>query len=443
MHDSYEIPDGSDWVSDSNAQLRSQQLNSDGTPKRPMNAFMIFARKRRPMLSSKVSSEQPTMRTGEISKILSKEWSEMPKEDKQFYLDQAKKLKDTFNMRWPDYVYRRRPNNSRKRRKLGGSSGVGPVRNHETSSDGRVGTPADSTGANHSGDESQSADSVSSPLSTQSKLLYPAADANYGRRSPGQISDRSPRLSVAPAGFGVGTAYAISSANAKILGVETPLNHAEAQRDFYGSQGTYYGDLNHSAVFGNNHPPEINPHIHSWHPFDANPVPSGLVAPLTPSPPPIAASPSQLAQPNLSNQVYAPSTWTKAHSGPDSQAFEESTKLWGVSPSLGDHHGVDGHGVHTLLPSEDSTLGVSLLGFRSEGSSSSTMPTAHPYGSNEAGLIDGGHYHSAYIDAGQPSHGSRSTSSASPYQGSLPALHPGPSSPYINANHWAPSAHPN
>ncbi|KAG9074841.1 hypothetical protein FRC06_010427, partial [Ceratobasidium sp. 370] len=124
---------------DSNAQLRSQQLNSDGTPKRPMNAFMIFARKRRPMLSSKVSSEQPTMRTGEISKILSKEWSEMPKacEDKQFYLDQAKKLKDTFNMRWPDYVYRRRPNNSRKRRKLGGTPGVGPIRGNDASSDGR------------------------------------------------------------------------------------------------------------------------------------------------------------------------------------------------------------------------------------------------------------------------------------------------------------------
>ena len=40
-----------------------------------------------------------------------------PQSQKQFYLDQAKRLKDTFNSKYPDYVYRRRPNNSRKRRK--------------------------------------------------------------------------------------------------------------------------------------------------------------------------------------------------------------------------------------------------------------------------------------------------------------------------------------
>ena len=57
---------------DSNA-LTSQTLNADGTPKRPMNAFMIFARRRRPQ----VSSENQSMRTGEISKILSKEWNSM------------------------------------------------------------------------------------------------------------------------------------------------------------------------------------------------------------------------------------------------------------------------------------------------------------------------------------------------------------------------------
>lgn len=54
--------------------LTSQALNADGTPKRPMNAFMIFARRRRPQ----VSAANQMMRTGEISKILSKEWTSMP-----------------------------------------------------------------------------------------------------------------------------------------------------------------------------------------------------------------------------------------------------------------------------------------------------------------------------------------------------------------------------
>ncbi|KAG5719365.1 hypothetical protein E4T56_gene13496 [Termitomyces sp. T112] len=93
--------------------LTSQTLNTDGTPKRPMNAFMIFARKRRPQ----VSAENQAMRTGEISKILSKEWNNMETSQKQFYQEQARLLKDSFNLKYPDYVYRRRPNNTRRKRK--------------------------------------------------------------------------------------------------------------------------------------------------------------------------------------------------------------------------------------------------------------------------------------------------------------------------------------
>ncbi|TFK33739.1 hypothetical protein BDQ12DRAFT_690688 [Crucibulum laeve] len=110
-----------DQEEESNSALTSQTLNADGTPKRPMNAFMIFARRRRPQ----VSAENQSMRTGEISKILSKEWTTMQPTEKQFYLDQAKQLKDTFNTKYPDYVYRRRPNNSRKRRRADGSIRTG------------------------------------------------------------------------------------------------------------------------------------------------------------------------------------------------------------------------------------------------------------------------------------------------------------------------------
>ncbi|KAJ7763131.1 hypothetical protein DFH07DRAFT_770860 [Mycena maculata] len=97
---------------DPHAALTNQTLNADGTPKRPMNAFMIFARRRRPQ----VSAENQAMRTGDISKILSQEWKAMAPADKQFYLGQAKQLKETFNAKYPDYVYRRRPNNTRRRR---------------------------------------------------------------------------------------------------------------------------------------------------------------------------------------------------------------------------------------------------------------------------------------------------------------------------------------
>lgn len=110
--DSIRSPDDKDGSAFANS-LIAQSLNADGTPKRPMNAFMIFARKRRP----EVSAANQMMRTGEISKILSKEWNAMDITQKQFYLDQAKRLKDTFNSKYPDYVYRRRPNNSRKKRR--------------------------------------------------------------------------------------------------------------------------------------------------------------------------------------------------------------------------------------------------------------------------------------------------------------------------------------
>ncbi|KLO16240.1 hypothetical protein SCHPADRAFT_938014 [Schizopora paradoxa] len=135
--------------------LTNQSLNSDGTPKRPMNAFMIFARRRRPQ----VSAANQMMRTGEISKILSKEWNSMPMSEKQFYLDQAKKLKDNFNNKYPDYVYRRRPNNSRRKRRA----------------DNGLGRPYDGGGSAEHHD-----DSGSTEFDENSPVDLPANAPNHG-----------------------------------------------------------------------------------------------------------------------------------------------------------------------------------------------------------------------------------------------------------------------
>jgi hypothetical protein len=87
-----------------------------------MNAFMIFARKRRP----EVAADNPNLRTGEISKLLSSEWKTIDNESKQFYLTKAKELKENFTSIFPTYVYKRRPNNSRKRRKTEETGYGGP-----------------------------------------------------------------------------------------------------------------------------------------------------------------------------------------------------------------------------------------------------------------------------------------------------------------------------
>ncbi|KAH8925212.1 hypothetical protein BT69DRAFT_1279891 [Atractiella rhizophila] len=106
------------WKTGTNSMFDEvQELHADGQPRRPMNAFMIFARHRRPTIQKR----EPGLKTGEISKRLSAEWKSMTDTDKRFYLEQAKRLKDNFHEKYPDYVYRRKA--GKPKRKRGGSQG--------------------------------------------------------------------------------------------------------------------------------------------------------------------------------------------------------------------------------------------------------------------------------------------------------------------------------
>jgi hypothetical protein len=49
--------------------------------------------------------------------------SHSPQANKQCYLTESKQLKGAFNNNYPDYVYRRRPTNSRKRRAVDDAEG--------------------------------------------------------------------------------------------------------------------------------------------------------------------------------------------------------------------------------------------------------------------------------------------------------------------------------
>ncbi|VDB95815.1 unnamed protein product [Peniophora sp. CBMAI 1063] len=183
-------------------QLIVQSLNTDGTPRRPMNAFMIFARRRRPQ----VSAANQAMRTGEISKILSREWANMPMSEKEFYLDQAKRLKDVFNAKYPDYVYRRRPNNSRKKPRRGEMG-------HEIMHDDQLGdTGEDSPDGAHGVDWPSPEDDYG--RSRHSDGQYGNSHNDHGYSPYGHSSDRysshthahlPPRLNYVPSQGGPAT----------------------------------------------------------------------------------------------------------------------------------------------------------------------------------------------------------------------------------------------
>ncbi|XP_062463497.1 transcription factor SOX-30 isoform X1 [Pezoporus occidentalis] len=84
--------------------------DKNGHVKRPMNAFMVWARIHRPVLAK----ANPTANNADISVQLGLEWSKLTEEQKQPYYDEAHKIKQRHREEFPDWVYQPRPS-KRKR----------------------------------------------------------------------------------------------------------------------------------------------------------------------------------------------------------------------------------------------------------------------------------------------------------------------------------------
>jgi hypothetical protein len=65
--------------------------------KRPLNSYMLFTKERR----AQVVKEYPELSVTEIAKHLGTEWKEMSIEDKQPFVDEAKRLKDLYEKQNP------------------------------------------------------------------------------------------------------------------------------------------------------------------------------------------------------------------------------------------------------------------------------------------------------------------------------------------------------
>ncbi|XP_051870393.1 transcription factor SOX-30-like [Pristis pectinata] len=92
-----------------------------GHIKRPMNAFMVWARIHRPSLAK----ANPNANNAEISVQLGLEWNKLTEEQKKPYYDEAQKIKEKHREEFPGWVYQPRPG-KKKRFALGVPSSVFP-----------------------------------------------------------------------------------------------------------------------------------------------------------------------------------------------------------------------------------------------------------------------------------------------------------------------------